>query len=219
MTSYAPPYAFRVMTAMLGHRRLGVGVQQLRAVADRSRPCSWLAPGRKPGTSTKRDERDAEGVAGADEARRLHRRVDVEARRRARAADWRRRRQTWPSEPRDTDRRCSPRTAPGSRRSSPPSTTSSTTRLSCRTACWACRGRSCRVRSSRSAGRRERGARRVLGVVGAAGTEQEARICARHGSDRRRRSGDARRARARGAAEILEGDLLPRSPPGPRQGR
>ncbi len=41
-------------------------------------PYSWSVPGKKPGTSTKRDERDVEAVAEADEARGLHRRVDVE---------------------------------------------------------------------------------------------------------------------------------------------
>ena len=41
-------------------------------------PHSCAVPGRKPGHVDERDERDVERVAGADEARRLHRRVDVE---------------------------------------------------------------------------------------------------------------------------------------------
>ena len=40
---------------------------------------SWSAPGRKPGTSTKVSDRDAERVAGADEPGRLLRGVDVQA--------------------------------------------------------------------------------------------------------------------------------------------
>ena len=41
-------------------------------------PHSCSVPGQEPGHVDERDERDVEGVAGADEARRLGRRVDVE---------------------------------------------------------------------------------------------------------------------------------------------
>ena len=41
-------------------------------------PHSCAVPGRKPGHVDEGDERDVERVAGADEARRLDRRVDVE---------------------------------------------------------------------------------------------------------------------------------------------
>ena len=41
-------------------------------------PYSWSVPGRKPGTSTKVDERDVEGVARPHEAGGLLRGVDVE---------------------------------------------------------------------------------------------------------------------------------------------
>ena len=77
MTSYAPPYALRVMTVSFGHRRLAVGVQQLRAVADD--PAVFLVDaGQEPGHVDERDQRDVEAVAGPDEPRRLDRRVDVE---------------------------------------------------------------------------------------------------------------------------------------------
>jgi hypothetical protein len=42
-------------------------------------PYSWPTPGRKPGTSTKRQDRDVEGVAEAHEPRRLLGGIDVEA--------------------------------------------------------------------------------------------------------------------------------------------
>ena len=61
----------------LRHRRLGVGVEELRAVADDPAPLLRGA-GQEAGHVDEGDERDVERVARADEARRLDRRVDVE---------------------------------------------------------------------------------------------------------------------------------------------
>ena len=77
MTSYAPPYALRVMTVSFGHRRLAVGVEQLRAVADDAAVLLADA-GQEAGHVDERDQRDVEAVAGPDEARGLRRCVDVE---------------------------------------------------------------------------------------------------------------------------------------------
>jgi hypothetical protein len=52
MTSYAPPYALRVMTVSFGTGRLAVGVQQLRAVLDDAAVLLADA-GQEAGTSTK----------------------------------------------------------------------------------------------------------------------------------------------------------------------
>jgi hypothetical protein len=78
MTSYAPPYALRVMTVTSGDGRLGVGVDQLRAAADDAVPL-LVGAGQEAGHVDERQHRDVERVAGAHEARRLLGRVDVEA--------------------------------------------------------------------------------------------------------------------------------------------
>ena len=56
----------------------GEGEEQLRAVLDDAAVLLRRCRARKPGTSTSVTERDVEAVAEADEARGLHRRVDVE---------------------------------------------------------------------------------------------------------------------------------------------
>lgn len=62
----------------LRHRRLAVGVEHLRAVADDARVL--LIDARQEARDVdERQERDVEGIAEADEARRLVRGVDVEA--------------------------------------------------------------------------------------------------------------------------------------------
>ena len=61
----------------LRHRRLAVRVEQLRAVADDPAPL-LVGAGQEARHVDERHERDVERVAGADEARRLHRGVDVE---------------------------------------------------------------------------------------------------------------------------------------------
>ena len=61
----------------LRHRRLRVRVEQLRAVPDDPAPL-LRRPRQEARHVDERDERDVERVAEAHEARRLHRRVDVE---------------------------------------------------------------------------------------------------------------------------------------------
>ena len=61
----------------LRHGRLGVGVEQLGAVADDPAPL-LLGSGKEAGHVDEGDERDVEGVAGPDEAGGLRGRVDVE---------------------------------------------------------------------------------------------------------------------------------------------
>ena len=61
----------------LRHGRLGVGVEQLGSVTDDPAPL-LLGAGEEAGHVDEGDERDVEGVAGADEAGGLRRRVDVE---------------------------------------------------------------------------------------------------------------------------------------------
>ena len=59
------------------HRRLAVGVEQLGPVADDA-AVLLVGAGHEPGHVDEGDQRDVEGVAGAHEAGRLLRRVDVE---------------------------------------------------------------------------------------------------------------------------------------------
>ena len=77
MTSYAPPYAFRVMTVILRDRRLAERVEQLRPVGDDPPPLLVCAR-EEPGNVLKDDERDVERVAEPHEPRRLARRLDVQ---------------------------------------------------------------------------------------------------------------------------------------------
>ena len=65
------------MIVIFGHGRLGVGVEQLGAVADDPAPL-LLGAREEAGHVAERDQRDVEGVAGADEAAGLAARVDVE---------------------------------------------------------------------------------------------------------------------------------------------
>ena len=77
ITQYAPPYALRVITSQLGHRGLGEGVEQFRAIANDA-AVLLLHAGKKPGHILERDQRNVECVAEAHEARRLYTRIDVE---------------------------------------------------------------------------------------------------------------------------------------------
>ena len=65
------------MTVILGHGRLGEGVEQLGAVADDA-VVLLLGPGQEAGHIVEDDQRDVEGVAEADEAGGFDAGVDVE---------------------------------------------------------------------------------------------------------------------------------------------
>src|SRR3989441_10710353 len=62
----------------LGHRRLAEGIEELRAVLDDAAEL-LRGPREEPRHVLERHERDVEAVAEPHEARRLQRRVDVEA--------------------------------------------------------------------------------------------------------------------------------------------
>ena len=141
----------------LRHRRLAVGVEQLGAVLDDPVPL-LVGAGQEAGHVLEGDERDVEAVAEADEARALDRGVDVEARRRAPAAGWRRCRPRGRRGARSR-RRCSRRSARGPRGSRRRRRRGGSPR-GCRRACSGRRGRACRARSSIAV--------RVVGAAGRA---------------------------------------------------
>ena len=77
MTSYAPPYALRVITASFGTVASQYAYSSF-APWRMIPPHSCAVTGRKPANVDERDERDVERVARAHEPRRFHGRVDVE---------------------------------------------------------------------------------------------------------------------------------------------
>ena len=136
----------------LRDRRLGEGVEQLRAVADDPAPL-LVGAGQEAGDVDERDDRDVERVAGAHEARGLRGGVDVEHaghRLRLVADDA----DAVAVEARRSRRRCSARSAPGPRRTRRRRRRSGR-RRACRRACWASRGRPGRVPRPCAAGSSE----------------------------------------------------------------
>ena len=115
----------------LGHGRLAVGIEELRAVADDA-AALLRRPGQEAGHVDERDERDVERVAEAHEARRLHGRVDVEGAGQRASGCSRRRRLDARRAARSAQTMFSAQSSCTS--SSSPSSTTSRSRCACRTA-------------------------------------------------------------------------------------
>ena len=116
----APPNALRSTTVTFGTVGLGERVDELGAVTDHA-ALLLLGAGHEAGRVDEHDEREAERVAGAHEARALGAGVGVEHAAQVAAAGWRSRRPRGRRAARSRRRRCAPSAATNSSRR-PPST-------------------------------------------------------------------------------------------------